>query len=1329
MRTTRNVAGRMTLVLALTAAVRLFAAVDDIVPMPKQVGDPQRSVPLEGWRIVTADDPKCRIGAMEINSRVRELGGPPLPVEVLRDPQSTPMQSIVLAPSTLPEAAEFARRARVTDADPGPQGYAVHPEAAPGGQVRRVLLVGSDPQGALYAAVTLRRLVVRGPGGALHLQPVEIRDWPDYLYRCCGTSFAESRRGDWYSILGKQRKGDMAGARALAETWIARQKRYVDWMLRAKINVTWNSTNFRPGDAPAGLPVTRDMLRKVHVYALARGIRSIAGDTTAIGRWPQDKDNPDFQHVVFNRPHKRYFCWSRLDLHRKRARRAAQWLRDCGYTGYYLHACDSGGWRDPALWSQRCPRCREKYGDDHAAADAAVFNTYYREIRKAVPNLLFNVVVYPYNGRYLDPDYIFQSAISSTGDRATAGKLAQRTVGSLRAFLARLNTLLPPDVRVCLRESERGDFQLARDAWGRRDFYTYFEYAYWKGWRPYFVTTPLFTKSLFDPGHRTDILFGNASGGGWRELTQLLGVECAWNVNRPGAREFDSRVWHNIGTRVAPLPERRTFALRACRFWFGEKAGPLIAPVFAENISWQFIAFPEQVQKYLDLPDAAETMRGQARAAGRAGAALDRFLQVQQEQHLLDGDRLGYVLSLCRITHGARILARYRAGMLAARKAIEALDAPAARAHIASAKRGLAAARPGWDALKRRIPAGRLYAPYMRTTAPPGFLANLDLEALTRDADALDARVNRLIAAYSIPAWFQRTCRKRTLEAVRSPQPPQIDGVLDDSIWQQAPRIEHFTDHRTLRLESLETVGRLGWDDENLYVAFECMDPNPTQIATFLPGPDRHALCDSVEVLFAARPGSREFRHWIVDSKGTVFDAARQRQPDGTVRYSTQWNGRARVAVRRSADRWTVEMALPAADLGMGPKRGREASLLLCRNIVHTRPEGEEESVAVVFLDGNGFHAVDRFARVRFADAAGISAVPQPELTLRPVRFHQETTGDGAGTRIGGGLRIETDRSLHDVEVTAVCTDGIEPLGRFPLGAAPLVELVWRPKQPFSLLFDRPLPGVECRFELTAKEGRWNFVRRFGRPRFPPLPDARVFTDGISGKALAVPACFVPPVSARLRRGEGTLEFWVRPRWEADRQVPPGPRGDLEHTLINVGPIRPDHPGLSNWKCLTLCHNRAGYLRVILANAAYESRSIQASIRGWRPGEWHHVAFEWKLDDAGRTSMALYVDGRLVSNDCRGSTRHPNDRALVLRPEPLPVQIGSMTTGFRPADADIDELRVSGIQRYRGKAFIPARAATSDADTVLLFHFNGTLDAERPSGLRLFPGPAQQQRP
>ncbi|MFQ5810839.1 MAG: LamG-like jellyroll fold domain-containing protein, partial [Armatimonadota bacterium] len=182
--------------------------------------------------------------------------------------------------------------------------------------------------------------------------------------------------------------------------------------------------------------------------------------------------------------------------------------------------------------------------------------------------------------------------------------------------------------------------------------------------------------------------------------------------------------------------------------------------------------------------------------------------------------------------------------------------------------------------------------------------------------------------------------------------------------------------------------------------------------------------------------------------------------------------------------------------------------------------------------------------------------------------------------------------------------------------------------------------------------------------------------------------------------------------------------GSLEHTLFNIGPIRPDYPYLSNHSSLTISHTADGYLACIISNSRYEPRTVHASIRDWRGGQWHHVALQWKLDDGGKTSMALFIDGKLASDRCMGSAKSPNTQPLELRELHLPIQIGSMNTGFRPADADIDELRISSVRRYSGP-FTPPKRFEPDPQTLTLFHFDGSLTAALPKGVTATPGPAQ----
>jgi hypothetical protein len=307
-------------------------------------------------------------------------------------------------------------------------------------------------------------------------------------------------------------------------------------------------------------------------------------------------------------------------------------------------------------------------------------------------------------------------------------------------------------------------------------------------------------------------------------------------------------------------------------------------------------------------------------------------------------------------------------------------------------------------------------------------------------------------------------------------------------------------------------------------------------------------------------------------------------------------------------------------------------------------------------------------------------------------------------------------------------------MGKKEIGSASLVQLIWRPEKPFSILIPIEVPGIVCEFKATSREGNWTFVRRFGSPKRASVPDAtgkvpalpdddQLYTQGIDGQALAVPVFFSSFNPDTIQLKEGTIEFWVRPHWNTFTRAS-GPRGSLEHTFFNLGPIRPDYPYLSNHSSLTISHSANGNLESIISNSAYEPRHASANIRDWKKGHWHHVALQWKLDDGGRTSMAIYIDGKLSSDGCEGNTNHPNDQPLKMKQLKFPIQIGSMNTGFRPADADFDELRISSIRRYSG-TFTPEKRFEPDQYTIALFHFDGNLNAAVPVGVSATPGPAQ----
>ena len=379
------------IVIMLAIASYAYASLETMIPTPQEVEALDVTVPVAGAAILLMDDiPQAQIAADEINARIGELGGEPLPVG-----------DEGVGPRIVLSVGE--------DAPDREQGYAISYD---GQRVFR--LVGHDAVGMLYAAVTFRQMLDVADGQVV-IRAANVRDWPDFPLRNLGGPFDESHRRYYYAMRDAARDGDAEGLREYGDLHVQYTQRYIDWLLRHKINMM---TPLMPtfDDYSVVTEGERAVLRRITDYARARGITSEVRANISIGHYPEDADNPDFADVAFHRSHNRYFCWSRLSYHRAKAQAIADVMRDCGIDALYLHDVDGGSWRNPALWEDRCALCRETYGDDHAKADQVVFGIYYDAIRKAVPDSVFGAVIYPYNPSHLDADDIEADLRSEMGD-------------------------------------------------------------------------------------------------------------------------------------------------------------------------------------------------------------------------------------------------------------------------------------------------------------------------------------------------------------------------------------------------------------------------------------------------------------------------------------------------------------------------------------------------------------------------------------------------------------------------------------------------------------------------------------------------------------------------------------------------------------------------------------------------------------------------------------------------------------------------------------------------------------------------------------------------
>jgi hypothetical protein len=158
-----------------------------------------------------------------------------------------------------------------------------------------------------------------------------------------------------------------------------------------------------------------------------------------------------------------------------------------------------------------------------------------------------------------------------------------------------------------------------------------------------------------------------------------------------------------------------------------------------------------------------------------------------------------------------------------------------------------------------------------------------------------------------------RTAEPRSMKAVKTSQPPEIDGKLDDPCWQQAPQAVDFVDKFFDEIVEDQTIACLLYDDENMYVAFECYDSQPDKIVARETKRDGNYWNDDY-VSFCIDPfHAHQFQYrsfFIVNPVGTQFSRIA-----GGRASKTEWKGDWRASARKTPDGWTAEMAIPFAIL------------------------------------------------------------------------------------------------------------------------------------------------------------------------------------------------------------------------------------------------------------------------------------------------------------------------------------------------------------------------------------------------------------------------------
>lgn len=233
---------------------------------------------------------------------------------------------------------------------------------------------------------------------------------------------------------------------------------------------------------------------------------------------------------------------------------------------------------------------------------------------------------------------------------------------------------------------------------------------------------------------------------------------------------------------------------------------------------------------------------------------------------------------------------------------------------------------------------------------------------------------------------------------------PKIDGKLDDVVWKNGV---WFTDFSLIsdstKLAKVQTEFQIAYDDEFLYIAIRMDEPAPgcLKIDEFLRD---GGICrdDSIEIMIDPYGDRYEYFHFITNAVGIKYDA---RRTHGGEFHDLLWDSNWKVATKIDSGEWTLEMAIPFAELSLNKKSEGTWSF----NIARHRLGGKEEEFSSFSPMTGSFHVAQKFSKLYLPEAKlrkffwGIK---------RPFDYHIESNkGDW---RLTGKVQVTNEGSPNE---------------------------------------------------------------------------------------------------------------------------------------------------------------------------------------------------------------------------------------------------------------------------------------------------------------------------
>lgn len=218
---------------------------------------------------------------------------------------------------------------------------------------------------------------------------------------------------------------------------------------------------------------------------------------------------------------------------------------------------------------------------------------------------------------------------------------------------------------------------------------------------------------------------------------------------------------------------------------------------------------------------------------------------------------------------------------------------------------------------------------------------------------------------------------------------PAIDGKIEEQEWAGAAATTGFVRLNEATLTDEQTIVYAGWDDEALYLAYDCLNPGKRDLVARFKDRDSGVFMeDAVDFICRPDPEGFPYYHFIVNAIGTVYDSTMD--PTRPTTADLSYNPSCTFKTTRQDDRWMMECKIPFAQLGgrAAPKDGERWRVNFCRD-----GETMNRYSSWAYAAGN-FHAVDNYGELIFsASDRAIRVGPLGDLAMGKVETQVALTG------------------------------------------------------------------------------------------------------------------------------------------------------------------------------------------------------------------------------------------------------------------------------------------------------------------------------------------------